>query len=77
MSPFPDILGGDAGELFNFRGHKAAGGQGDEFVIFLHHGGDAIYLLHYNGGEFDDLVPVEQQSGGLRVKQHQPVIFGK
>ena len=76
-APFPEILGGDAGELLDFWRHKATGGKGDQLVVGLDNLGDAIHPLHHHGGKFDDLIPGEEQAGGLGIKEDQTVIFGK
>ena len=65
---FPEVLGGNAGELFDFRRHEAAGAQGDELVIFLNDLGNTVYPFHHHRGEFDDLVPGKEQSRGFRVE---------
>ena len=58
QSPFPQVLGGDAGQLLNFRRHKPAGGQGDQLVVLLHHLRRSVHPLQNHGGKLNDLVPV-------------------
>ena len=58
QSPLPQILGGNAGQLLDFRRHKPAGGQGNQLVVLLHHLGRSVHLLQHHGGKLDDLVPV-------------------
>ena len=58
QSPLPQVLGGDAGQLLNFRRHKPAGGQGDQLVVLLHHLGRSVHPLQRHGGKLNDLVPV-------------------
>ena len=74
---FPEVLGGNAGQLLDFRRNETARGQGDELVILPDHGGHTVHPFHHRGGELDDLIPVEEKACGLGVKDHQPVIFGK
>ena len=59
QTPLPNVLIGNARELLDFRRHETAGGEGDQLVIFLHHGGLAVNLLHNHGGKLDNLVTVE------------------
>ena len=77
QTPLPEVGGGNACQLLDLRRHKATGGEGNQFIVFPDHLRSAIHPLHHNGGEFDDLVPAEQQAGGFRVEKHQAVIFGK
>ena len=75
QTPFLEVLGSNAGELLDLRGHEAAGGQSDELIVLLRHRGDTGDLFHHHGGELDDLVPIKLQAGGFGVEEHQPVIF--
>ena len=70
----PQVLGGDAGELLDLRGHEAAGAQIHKLVVFLNDPVAADALFHSHGGELDDLVPAVVQAGGLRVQDHQTVV---
>ena len=75
--PLPQVLGGDACKGLDFRRHKASGGQSHQFVVLPDHCGHPVNGLHRNGGEFDDLVPAVLKPRGLRVEEHQAVVFGK
>ena len=74
---FRQVLGGNAGELLNHWRHHTAWPQGDQLIVFLHHHRLTIPLLHHHSGKLNDLIPGKQQTGCFRIKQHQPVIFGK
>ena len=76
-APGCHILIGNAGEVLDHWGDGHAGSQGDQLVIFPGHFHFAAYLLHHNGGKFDDLVPAEIQTGGFCVEKHQLIVFLK
>ena len=74
QAPLPDVLVGDAREGHNLGRDEHPRRQGHQLVIFADHLWPLRGLLHRYGGEFDDLVALVGKPGGLRVKQHQPVI---
>ena len=77
QAPLPDVGGGNAGKLLDLGRHEASGGQGNQFVVFLNDFWRAVCRLHHHGGKFDDLVPAVCKACGLRIEEHQTVIFGK
>ena len=73
----PEVLRRDARQLLNLGRHEAAGAKGNQLVIFPGHGRETAHQFHHHSGELNDLVPVELEAGGLRVEEHQLVVFLK